>query len=50
MMISLLLYCWPRGVRSSRAIEPACVEDVAWRVVAAHQQADHASPHRRDAS
>jgi transposase len=25
MMITLLLYCWGRGVRSSRAIERACV-------------------------
>jgi Transposase DDE domain/Transposase domain (DUF772) len=38
-----LLYCWSRGVRSSRAIERACVEDVACRVIAAHQQPDHAT-------
>ncbi len=31
MMVALLLYCWSRGVRSSRAIERACVEDVACR-------------------
>src|ERR671930_1283929 len=43
MMIALLLYCWSRGVRSSRAIERACVEDVACRVIAAHQQPDHAT-------
>src|ERR671933_1975561 len=43
MMVALLLYCWSRGVRSSRAIERACVEDVACRVVAAHQQPDHAT-------
>src|SRR3954468_268893 len=43
MMIALLLYCWARGVRSSRAIERACVEDVACRVIAAHQQPDHAT-------
>src|SRR4051812_43062969 len=42
MMIALLLYCWARGVRSSRAIERACVEDVACRVIAAHQRPDHA--------
>jgi transposase len=41
MMIALLLYCWSRGVRSSRAIERACVEDVACRVIAAPQQPDH---------
>src|SRR5436189_762924 len=43
MMIALLLYCWGRGVRSSRAIERACVEDVACRVIAAHQRPDHAT-------
>src|SRR3954451_23440438 len=29
MMLALLLYTYARGVRSSRAIERACVEDVA---------------------
>ena len=43
VMIALLLYCWSRGVRSSRAIERACVEDVACRVIAAHQRPDHAT-------
>src|SRR3954454_14145455 len=43
MMLALVLYCWSRSVRSSRAIERACVEDVACRVIAAHQQPDHAT-------
>jgi transposase len=43
MMIALVLYCWARGTRSSRAIERACVEDVACRVIAAQQQPDHAT-------
>src|SRR5215218_6585972 len=43
MMIALLLYCWSRGMRSSRAIERACLEDVACRVIAAHQRPDHAT-------
>jgi transposase len=43
MMIALLLYCWSRDVRSSRRIERACTEDVACRVVAAHQRPDHAT-------
>jgi transposase len=43
MMIVLLLYCWARGLRSSRLIERACVEDVACRVIAAHQRPDHAT-------
>ena len=36
MMVALLLYAYARGNRSSRAIERACVEDVAYRVVAAN--------------
>jgi transposase len=43
MMIALLLYCWSHGLRSSRAIERARVEDVARWVVAAHQRPDHAT-------
>src|SRR4051794_31386534 len=43
VMLALLLYCWARGTRSSRAIERACVEDVACRVLAAHQRPDHAT-------
>ena len=43
MMIALLLYCWARGLRSSRAIERACVGDVACRVIAAHRRPDRAT-------
>jgi transposase len=43
MMLALLVYCWARGVRSSRAIERACVDDVACRVIAAQRRADHAT-------
>src|SRR5919198_3666148 len=43
MMIALLLYAYARGVPSSRAIERACVEDVAFRVIAAQQRPDHAT-------
>jgi transposase len=43
MMVGLLLYAYARGVRSSRVIERACVEDVAFRVVAAQQRPDHAT-------
>jgi transposase len=42
-IVALLLYCWSRGTRSSRRIERACVEDVACRVIAAHQRPDHAT-------
>ena len=41
MMVSLLLYSSARG--SSRGIERKCVEDVAYRVIAAQQKPDHAT-------
>src|SRR3954467_3974299 len=43
MMVALLLYAYARGVRSSRVIERACEEDVAFRVIAAQQHPDHAT-------
>ena len=43
MMVALLLYAYARGVRSSRVIERACDEDVAFRVLAAQEQPDHAT-------
>jgi transposase len=43
MMVALLLYAYARGVRSARAIERACEEDVAYRVIAAQQKPDHAT-------
>jgi transposase len=41
MMLSVVLYAYCKGLRSSRAIERACVEDVAFRVIAANQAPDH---------
>jgi transposase len=41
MMVGLLLYAYAKGRRSSRGIERACVEDVAFRVIAANQAPDH---------
>src|SRR5215207_6930652 len=43
MMVALLLYAYARGIRSSRVIERACEEDVAYRVIAAQQRPDHAT-------
>jgi transposase len=43
MMVSLLLYSYAMGERSSRGIERKCVEDVAYRVIAAQQKPDHAT-------
>jgi transposase len=41
MMVALLLYGYCIGVRSSRQIERACHQDVAFRVVAGNQAPDH---------
>jgi transposase len=43
MVVALLLYAYARGIPSSWAIERACVEDVAFRVIAALQRPDHAT-------
>ena len=41
MMVELLVYAYCRGQRSARLIERECVEDVAFRVIAANQAPDH---------
>lgn len=41
MMVALLLYAYCKGQRSSRGVERGCVEDVAFRVMAANQRPDH---------
>jgi transposase len=43
MMVALLVYAYAIGVRSSRAIERRCREDVAFRVLTANQAPDHAT-------
>lgn len=43
MMVSLLLYAYSKGVTSSRKIEAACGDDLAFRVIAVNQQPDHAT-------
>ena len=43
MMVALLLYAYARGNRSARGIERACVEDVAYRVIAANKAPDHST-------
>ncbi len=43
MMLALLIYAYCTGERSSRRIERRLVEDVAFRVIAANQQPDHAT-------
>ena len=43
MVVALLLYGYSRGIRSARAIERACVEDVAFKVIAMLETPDHAT-------
>lgn len=43
MMLAVLLYAYCTGERSSRRIERRLLEDVAFRVIAANQQPDHAT-------
>ena len=43
MLVALLLYAYARGNRSSRGIERACWEDVAFRVIAAQRTPDHST-------
>jgi transposase len=41
MMVALLVYAYARGQRSSRVIERASIEDIAFRVIAANRRPDH---------
>lgn len=43
LMVAVLVYAHAVGVRSSRAIERACVRDVAFRVLAGNRLPDHAT-------
>jgi transposase len=43
MMVTLLLYAYARGQRSSRVIERECLEDIAFRLIAVNQRPDHAT-------
>jgi transposase len=43
MMVGLLLYAYARGNRSSRGIERACWEDIAYKVIAGMHTPDHST-------
>jgi transposase len=43
VMVALLLYAYARGTRSSRAIERACWEDVAFEVITGMRTPDHST-------
>jgi transposase len=40
-MVALLVYAYAREKRSSRVIERGCLEDIAFRVIAANRAPDH---------
>jgi transposase len=46
MMVAIVLYAYAKGQRSSRGIERACVEDVAYRVIASNHAPDHVTINR----
>lgn len=41
MMVKVWLYGYSKGIRSSRRVEKALHEDVAFRIMAGNQQPDH---------
>ncbi|WP_425272503.1 transposase [Rhodococcus koreensis] len=41
MLVTLLIWAWSRGMRSSRQIERACTEVVSYRVICAGDTPDH---------
>jgi len=43
MMTALVLYCYCKGIRSSRAVQMACLDDVGCRVITGNQAIDHAT-------
>src|SRR5438270_3150400 len=43
MLVALLLYAYARGIRSSRGIERACWEDVAFKVITGMRTPDHST-------
>ncbi len=43
VMVALLLYAYSRGSRSSRRIERACLEDVAFKVITGMRCPDHST-------
>ena len=46
MMTALVLYCYCKGIRSSRAVQMACFDDVGCRVITGNQAVDHATAAR----
>jgi hypothetical protein len=42
-LIALFLYCYSKGIRSSRRIEQACFDDVGCRIITADRRIDHST-------
>jgi len=43
VVLTLIIYCYSKGIRSSRKIEAACSDDIGARVIAANHPIDHAT-------
>ena len=45
MLLTLLIWAWAQGMRSSRVIERLCDRDVAFRIICAGDGPDHVTIH-----
>ena len=43
VLVALVVYCYSKGIRSSRGIEAACLDDVGCRIITANHRIDHAT-------
>ncbi|MFE7394066.1 transposase [Streptomyces sp. NPDC057582] len=43
VLVALLLYCHSKGIRSTRRIEQACLDDVGCQIITANRRIDHST-------
>ncbi|WP_328959493.1 transposase [Kitasatospora purpeofusca] len=43
VLVTLLFYCYSKGIRSSRGIERACWDDLGCRIITANRAVDHST-------
>ncbi|MCX4781492.1 transposase [Streptomyces sp. NBC_01264] len=43
VLTALLIYCYSKGIRSSRGIERACWDDLGCRIITVNRPADHST-------
>ncbi|MGW1076602.1 transposase [Streptomyces sp. NPDC002537] len=43
MLLALVLYCYSKGLRSSRGIEAACLDGIGCRIIMANHRVDHST-------